>query len=76
MADENELLIEQVTSAYRERGTEGEVRPHWAFFDLPPQERRRAFYETVLLRQLESAMDEKGLSTTAKAVLARIHRAR
>jgi hypothetical protein len=69
-----ELLLAQVTSAHRTMGPEGRLRSHPAWHDLPPEARPRAFELTVELRRLEAAADPRGLTTTAKAVLARIRR--
>ena len=70
----DELLIEQVVSAHRTRSPDGEIRSHPAWYDLDAQGRRAAFDEAMLQRRLEAALDPKGLSTTVKAVLARIRR--
>ena len=64
-------LIEQVASAYRPVARD-ELRyhPHW--HDLDGAGRERAFARARALRTLEAALDADGLSTTARAVLARI----
>ena len=64
-------LIEQVASAYRPTARD-ELRyhPHW--HDLDATGRERAFARARALRTLEAALDPDGLSTTARAVLARI----
>ena len=72
----DELLIAQVTSAHRARDLDGRVKSHPAWHDLDASGRREAFDETTRSRRLESALDEDGHSTTAKAVLARIRRVR
>jgi hypothetical protein len=72
MIDE-EALIEQLGSAHRERGPLGQVRSAAAFHDLSEAARERAFQRTQVLRKLEAALDADGLSSTARAVLARIH---
>ena len=69
--DEQELL-EQVTSAHRRRRPDGSVASHPAWHDLNEDGRREAFEQTLLQRKLESAMDAEGLSTTARALLARL----
>ncbi len=76
MSDERrdeELLIEAVTSAWRPEGRDG-IEFHPAWYDLEAQGRERAFDETSRLRQMEAALDIENLSTTARAVLDRIHR--
>lgn len=69
--NDDELLVEQVAAAYRPRGRE-ELRYHPAWHDLGDDGRRRADALARSLRKLEAALDPNGLSTTARAVLARI----
>ena len=69
--EEEEALVEQVAGAYRPRARE-ELRYHPAWHDLGEAERMRAFGIARELRKVEAALDADGLSTTAKAVLARI----
>ena len=64
-------LIEQVAGAYRPRSHDG-LAYHKAWHDLDPAGRARAFEIALENRALESALDPAGLSTTARAVLARI----
>lgn len=68
---DDELLIEQVASAHRPVPRD-ELRYHPAWHDLGPAGRERAFARARALRELEAALDPDGLSTTARAVLARI----
>ena len=72
MTGEDELLLEQVVSAWRPRTRGGDLRSHPAWHDLDDSGRNEAFRETVRQRALESALDGEGLSTTARAILARI----
>lgn len=72
MTLEEQLLLEQVTSAHRRRRVDGSVSSHPAWHDLDEAGRREAFEQTLLQRKLEAAMDADGMSTTAKALLARI----
>lgn len=72
MADDLELLVEQVVGAHRPLDSLGRVQGHPAWHDLPQVERERAYAETVRARDLEAALDPEGLSTTARAVLTRI----
>lgn len=69
--DDEDLLIEQVASAYRPVSRD-ELRYHPAWHDLDPAARERAFERARALRALEAALDPDGLSTTARAVLDRI----
>ena len=72
MTKDDELLIEQVVSAWRPRDTDGGVRAHPAWYDLPSELREDAAKQTRRQRRMEAALDPEGLSSTAKAVLARI----
>ena len=72
MTHEQELLLEQVTSAFREVDADGRLLSSPAFFDLPLELRVLAHDETARLREMEAALHPSGLSTTARAVLARI----
>ena len=68
---EREALIESAASAWRPSATET-LRPHPAWADLDAAGRLQVYELTRWLRRLESALDPQGLSTTARAVLARI----
>jgi hypothetical protein len=70
--EEREALVAAVTSAHRERGPHGELRAHRAFYDLDEAGRVEAFEETLRVRSIEAAADPEGLSSTARALLARI----
>ncbi len=72
MTGDRDALIEQVVSAFRERDPDGRVLPSAAFRDLEDADRRIAFEETLRARRLEAALDPEGLSTTARALLARL----
>ncbi len=72
MTPEEQLLLEQVTSAHRARGVDGAIRSHPAWHDLNDAGRLEAFDETVRLRQLEAAADAEGFSSTVRAVLSRL----
>ena len=69
---EREILIEQVVGAWRPRDPDGGVRGHPAWHDLSEADRREAFEETARQRQLEGALDPDGVTSTTRAVLARI----
>lgn len=69
--EEADLLVEQVASAHRPPSLD-ELRYHPAWHDLDETDRVRAFDLATALRPLEAAIDPDGLSTTARAVLARI----
>jgi hypothetical protein len=71
---EPQELIEELLSAHRERGARGEIRVAPAFYDLSPEARADAFQLTVVQRALEAAQDPEGLSSTARALLARLTR--
>lgn len=73
MTDDDDT-IEQVAGAYRPRPMQGtgELRYLPAWHDLSEAGRAEAFRRAVVLRTMEAALDADGLSTTARAVLARI----
>lgn len=68
----DEELIEQVAAAWRPRDLDGGPVSHPAWHDLDAAGRERAARLAAALRPLEAALDPQGLSSTAKAVLARI----
>ena len=73
--EEEELLVEQVAGAHRTPPkTFGDLVYHPAWHDLDAAARERAFERALALRVAEAALDPAGLSTTARAVLARIRR--
>ncbi len=72
MTTEEEALIAAASSAWRPASPTGALKFHPAWHDLSAAGRRRAFEETVKLRAMEAAIDPEGLTTTARAVLARI----
>lgn len=69
---DDELKIEEVAGAWRERSGRGDVRPHPSWHDLDEAGRRAAFERALVQRRLEAAADPEHLSGTARAVLARI----
>jgi hypothetical protein len=73
--EERETLIEAAATAYRPRDGRGELGPHPAYMDLDEAGRQEAFDRATRDRQLEAALDPNGLSSTARAVLARIRSA-
>lgn len=70
--NEHDELVEQALSAWRPRDRDGGVRSHPAWHDLDEAGRQQVYEESLRLRQLEAALDPRGQSTTAHAVLARI----
>jgi hypothetical protein len=72
MKDVRDELVEAVASAWRPRAATGGVRAHPAWHDLDAAGRRAAFEAALASRELEAALDPDGLSTTARAVLARV----
>ncbi|HVM68996.1 MAG TPA: hypothetical protein VM204_04085 [Gaiellaceae bacterium] len=68
---EDELLVEEVAGAHRPPPRDG-LRYHPAWHDLGPEGREQAFERARALRRVEAALDPRGLSSTARAVLARL----
>lgn len=73
-SDEEDLLIEQVASAWRPAPDGDTLQYHAAWHDLGEAARVKAFDRARALRATEAALDPEGLSTTARAVLARLSR--
>lgn len=71
MNGDSERLVEAAVSAHRESAA-GELRFHAAFHDLDAAGREELFLATWRQRRLEQALAADGLSTTARAVLARL----
>jgi hypothetical protein len=69
---ERALLVEQASSSWRPQDLDGVVLPHPAWHDLDDAGRRELFEVSQASRQIEAALDADGLSSTARAVLARI----
>lgn len=72
--EDEERLLEEVLGAWRPHDPV-ELAYHPAWHDLDEAARARAFELSVRLRKMEAALDPEGLSTTSRAVLARIRRA-
>ncbi|AKV03383.1 hypothetical protein AKJ09_10046 [Labilithrix luteola] len=68
---DEENLIEQVAGAWRPPVRDA-LRYHPAWHDLDAAGRQQAFDLAKTLRTVESALDPDGLSTTARAVLAKV----
>jgi hypothetical protein len=76
-AEEREALVEAAASAHRGRDArDGRVRTSPAWLDLDAAGREEAFEAAARARKIEAALDGEGLSSTARAVLARIRAAR
>jgi hypothetical protein len=69
-----EALVEATAAAWRPVNVGGGVSSHPAWHDLDAAGRRDAFEVATLSRRFEAALDPEGLSSTARAVLARIRR--
>lgn len=74
MSNEDDLLVEAACSAWRPESTDGTLRFHPAWYDLDEEHREEVFERTRKLREMEAALDPKGLSTTARAVMAKIRK--
>jgi hypothetical protein len=71
---EIDVLIEQATSAQRERTASGRIQPSPAWADLTPAQCETLFARQMTSRRLERALDAGGCSSTARVVLARLAR--
>jgi hypothetical protein len=69
-------LVEAALSAWRPRDAAGAAAAHPAWADLDAAGRLEAYEAALAARALEAALDPDGLSTTARAVLARVRAAR
>ena len=70
---ERDGLIEATTTTHRARDPfTGRAQSHPAWHDLDEGGRLRAFDESIVLREMEAALDPGGLSTTARAIVARL----
>lgn len=67
-----EELIEQAAGAFRPNDADGGPTALPAWHDLDEAGRREAFAAACRSRQIEAALDPEGLSSTARAVLARL----
>jgi hypothetical protein len=70
--DDEELLIEATLTAHRERDADGfpVAPPQW--WDLSPEGRDLALQLQLAARRMESLLDERGWSSTVKAVMERL----
>jgi hypothetical protein len=71
--EDDARLIEELTTAWRPHDPR-ELAFHPVWYDLDERAREEAFERTQRLRAMEAALDPEGLSSTARAVLARIGR--
>jgi hypothetical protein len=69
--EERQALIEEVASAWRS-STEGGIESHPGWKLLDEEGRVEAYEIAAMLRKMEAALDEEGLSTTAQVVLERV----
>jgi hypothetical protein len=70
--EDRQVLIERVVGAHRATDPFERLKPEPAFYDLDDTGRREAYTLAVKTRLLEAALDDEGLSSTGRAVLARI----
>jgi hypothetical protein len=69
---EYDALVELAAGAWRPRRPGGAIGPHPAWSDLDPTGRREAHALAAATRRLEAALDAEGLSSTGRAILARL----
>lgn len=74
--DDTEALIAAAATAWREEDASGGIAFHPAWQDLDAEGRERAYELARVLRALEASVDPEGLTTTARAVLAKIKASR
>ena len=67
-----ESMREAAITAWRARDASGTIQPHPAWADLNEAGRSEVYEATLRIRALEAALDPEGLTTTGRAVLARI----
>jgi len=71
MSSDESHLIEEVAGAFRPRDPRTlAFLPAW--YDLSTEGREAAYERSLEMRRIEAALDPEGLSSTARAVLARI----
>jgi hypothetical protein len=66
------LLVEAALGAHRERDRDGLPLPAPSWADLTPEGRKEVFRRQLQSRVLERALDERGWSSTVRAVMARL----
>ena len=69
---DRDALVAAVASAWRPRGAQRRLQDHPAWHDLDEAGRLEAYRAGLEERQMEAALDERGLSATGWAVLRRI----
>jgi hypothetical protein len=69
-----DTLIEAALTPHRERDRDGRLIPPPAWWDLAPDQLDVLYERQAEARLLESAIDPRGLSGTARAVMARLGR--
>jgi hypothetical protein len=69
---EREALVEEAASAWRPRRPDGALGPHPAWADLDAPGRAEVHALAAASRRLEAALDPEGLSSSGRAILARL----
>lgn len=69
--DDPGVLVEAAITAFRERDRQGRILPSPAWADLAPAEREALFDAQAVARGLEAALDDDGMSSTARVVARR-----
>ena len=70
--EDEEILIEAALGAHRERDRDGLPLPAPAWADLTPEGRVEVFHRQLQSRRIESMLDERGWSSTVRAVMERL----
>lgn len=71
-AEFDEVRLESLTRAHRDRDPDGLPVPPSEWFDLSAEACDELFRRQTRARAIESAMHERGWSSTVQAVLSRI----
>ena len=70
--DQEDILLEEAVSAYRERTASGRILPSPAWWDLPVESRELLFKRQLQSRAVERAVSSDGMSTTVRSIFNRI----
>ena len=69
---QEEILLEEAVSAYRERTTSGRILSSPAWWDMPVESRELLFAKQLQSRVVERAVSSDGMSSTVRSIFNRI----